>query len=1302
MNVSLICACKNRRDSLIISLNSWLKCENIKEIIIVDWTSDNPIDDIIKLDSRIKVIRVEGQEYFNLSHPLNLAAGIASEEYILKVDTDYIINPYYNFFDDYNIGETEFVSGIKLPENFEHWCEQTQTYNIKLAESSAEEIFEYVSSYSPLFKYLKGLLLVKKSYFECIGGYDECIQSYGWEDDNISERLKLFGLTQRKIKNDLTLIHIPHPDKNRYQHCKNYDPEVEKFYENNLSNRWCGDDLKWQTEYIVVQDLIKKNKILNDITEYRVDNTTKWEIEEKQINYFHAKIVEQENSEEHLIDKNMENKLEGFPQSVWYASLEESSERRENFESQCKKYNIKAIPLISKRLSESNDIIKGENVDQLNDGTKGCCVSHLKMIKEWYENTDDDYGFFAEDDLSFETVEYWNFSWDEFLETIPEDADCVQLLTIRENYDTFDLRERYWNDWAATAYILTRDYAKKIIETHIKGDEYHLYVPNKNIMPLIENILFSSQGKTYTIPLFVEETNFKSTFIGNDDDVNDGQKNNHYIANKKVLSWWKSYHKKTDKLNVVDCFTYFNEKEIFELRINLLKDHVDKFIVTEANYTFTGIPKEYTLKETIKELGLQDENIEIIEVDLSPENIGEPNGFDNFYHPGVVSKERIQRDAISKCLETNDFDDDCVFIVSDCDEIINPDYIPLMCNLVRNHRDKIFKSDLIHFEGRADYRVYNKDTDTPLEWRYSLFFCLKEHMKTNSLNNIRSVFHIPGSTETHCDGFPFIFNEDIVWAYTEPKEENGQYIPGKRMNDMGWHFSWMGNNANRLLKSQSFSHSHLKLDHLLHNKYTDDNMMKFIENYKFEENNIAPCGNCNLVIKSYPIEKLPKIIFDLPRVKNFLLPDNEIDKKTDIETDKKTDIEKLLIDFSLDTENPEHNFSLGLWYAERGHTAPALSYFLRCAERAIEYDKNLAYEALIHGSHCYDRQGTRDESVRSMLWQAQVFLPTRPEAYYLLARFAQRKGWWQDCYVNSDTSLKLCDFDSPPLRTDVQYPGKYGLLYLKAVAAWWWEKGDESRVLLQEIKNNHIIKEEDFQPIQQMLLDLATGYISEDEIKYNKSAGKKLRFDFEGSEKIERNYSQSFQDLFILTALNGKRNGLYLEIGAQEPFYQNNTALLETEFNWDGISIEIKENLCKMFSEQRKNKIICADATQVDYLNILNEFDKGTVFDYLQLDCEPSEVTYQILLKIPFETYKFAIITYEHDHYVDLTNTYRSKSREYLESKGYKLLVANVSPNECSSFEDWWYHPDLLDPETVQKLEHISEVTDVRSYMFQS
>jgi len=50
---------------------------------------------------------------------------------------------------------------------------------------------------------------------------------------------------------------------------------------------------------------------------------------------------------------------------------------------------------------------------------------------------------------------------------------------------------------------------------------------------------------------------------------------------------------------------------------------------------------------------------------------------------------------------------------------------------------------------------------------------------------------------------------------------------------------------------------------------------------------------------------------------------------------------------------------------------------------------------------------------------------------------------------------------------------------------------------------------------------------------------------FHGYDKITKNYSQSWQDIFILTALNGKRNGMYLEIGAQDCAIKNNTYLLE-------------------------------------------------------------------------------------------------------------------------------------------------------------
>ena len=60
---------------------------------------------------------------------------------------------------------------------------------------------------------------------------------------------------------------------------------------------------------------------------------------------------------------------------------------------------------------------------------------------------------------------------------------------------------------------------------------------------------------------------------------------------------------------------------------------------------------------------------------------------------------------------------------------------------------------------------------------------------------------------------------------------------------------------------------------------------------------------------------------------------------------------------------------------------------------------------------------------------------------------------------------------------------------------------------------------------------------------------------FPGLEKIKQHYSQSFQELFVLSMLNGKTGGFYLEIGAGQPIGVNNTLILETLFDYKGISI---------------------------------------------------------------------------------------------------------------------------------------------------
>lgn len=647
------------------------------------------------------------------------------------------------------------------------------------------------------------------------------------------------------------------------------------------------------------------------------------------------------------------NKLHNFP-TPYCVTLEESKDRQQNIINQFQKYDVDVIFIKSKRFSESNDVITGKYIDQLNDGTKGCVVSHIKAIQLWYENTDESYGFFCEDDLSLETIKYWNFTWEDFISELPDDAECVQLMAIRNQFDRYDIRERYWNDWGATAYIITRDYAKKIIDNYVFEDEYRLNLPSE-IVPLVENILFTSLGRVYTIPLFVEEILFQSTFTKDlDNDVNNGQKTNHYEAHNLVLNHWKNMNK--------------------------------------------------------------------------------------------------------------------------------------------------------------------------------------------------------------------------------------------------------------------------------------------------------------------------------------------------------TEIEQLLTTYCQDPENAKHNFDLGLWYINQGHTAPALSYFLRCSERSSDLD--LTYESLLWSHHCYERQGTRDTTAKTLLQHAICLSPKRPEAYFLLSKFHEIRQQWQDAYTIASLGINFKE-NYTPLSSDIGYPGEYGLYFEKAVSAYWWGKGDESRELFQYIKDNYELVEPYYSSVQDNLTRLGSCHVSEETFRYNPSKYNKLRYKFPGSESIEKNYSQVFQDMFILSMLNGKRNGLYLEIGAQRPFYINNTALLETKFDWKGVSIEINEELCKEFSEQRNNLIVCQDATTIDYSKLLSEYTDQKVFDYLQVDCEPSKTTFEILTSIPFEEYKFAVITYEHDHYVDMTNSYRTKSRRFLTAMGYKLCVNDVSPNDRCSFEDWWYHPDLINPEILQEMISVKDgINPILEYIF--
>ena len=106
---------------------------------------------------------------------------------------------------------------------------------------------------------------------------------------------------------------------------------------------------------------------------------------------------------------------------------------------------------------------------------------------------------------------------------------------------------------------------------------------------------------------------------------------------------------------IYDCFTYFNEELLLELRLNYLDEIVDKFVIVEANKTFSGNPKKQNF-DINKFEKFKDKIIYVFLEDL-PET-------DN---PWV--RESFQRNYIQEVLKKENAKDDDIVIVSDVDEI---------------------------------------------------------------------------------------------------------------------------------------------------------------------------------------------------------------------------------------------------------------------------------------------------------------------------------------------------------------------------------------------------------------------------------------------------------------------------------------------------------------------------------------------------------------------------------------------------------------------------------------------------------
>ena len=150
-------------------------------------------------------------------------------------------------------------------------------------------------------------------------------------------------------------------------------------------------------------------------------------------------------------------------------------------------------------------------------------------------------------------------------------------------------------------------------------------------------------------------------------------------------------------MKIYDCFMYYDEDLILDLRLNILNKYVDKFVIVESSYTHSGKPRKLLFNiNKFKNFKSKITYIVLNEKPLKLEPIKEEDSAhkkNSKYILNAVKRENLQRNEIYKGLDSALPDD--LIIISDADEIPN-----LEENNIKDVKNKIilFKQKFFYYK----------------------------------------------------------------------------------------------------------------------------------------------------------------------------------------------------------------------------------------------------------------------------------------------------------------------------------------------------------------------------------------------------------------------------------------------------------------------------------------------------------------------------------------------------------------------------------------------------------------------------
>ena len=423
-------------------------------------------------------------------------------------------------------------------------------------------------------------------------------------------------------------------------------------------------------------------------------------------------------------------------------------------------------------------------------------------------------------------------------------------------------------------------------------------------------------------------------------------------------------------------------------------------------------------------------------------------------------------------------------------------------------------------------------------------------------------------------------------------------------------------------------------------------------------------------------------------------------EEKDLPKPKKPKQKGLLVDFIMNPTDSEICWDIAENYFNDGHYASSMGFYLRAAD--YTKDDDLRYNARYMVTKSLSKVGHRDNWEEGMWWKVIDTDPERPEAYVALIRYYDWRYNFRLAYQVAKMALEKCTKWDIPITSNSDYSSRGEIEWKKHKYGTSIGYYEDKRIFLKEaIKNLNLYEDPWREEIKKEAFNWA-GYLNDNlnfklsyrpqEQPFPKYTGhsdhERLRRSFTDAHVIN-NHSSAFEDIFVLSLLDGNKEGKYLDITDGYSLKENNTFLLE-QLGWDGVSL-VNDTELQNFRAERKCKSLVYDKPVHEFINWLKDD-----YDYLSINLNDKDSDpFNCLQEIPWERLTFKIITFRHNDYLDHRYT-KKMSRDYLKSKGYQLLVSDISPTYSLnkpnvSFEDWWIHPSHFPKNVLEVMKDLSK-----------